>query len=92
MPRDEYNTVNITNDRQVSGNEFGNFSTNEYKITSENSINRDETNVTNNSELNDISQTSTRDHDDIDKKLSQRDRDLIEDAANGIECLRTDRR
>ena len=83
MPRDEYNTVNITNDRQVSGNEFGNFSTNEYKITSENSINRDETNVTNNSELNDISQTSTRDHDDIDKKLSQRDRDLIEDAANG---------
>ena len=52
MPRDEFNSVNITNDRQVNGTEFGNFSRSEYTITSENSIHTSETNNVNRSELN----------------------------------------
>ena len=55
MPRDEFNTVNISNDRQVFGNEFGNFSRNEYTVPSENVTHTSETNTVNNSELNDIS-------------------------------------
>ena len=83
MPRDEYNSVNITNDRQVNGTEFGNFSRFEYTITSENSIHASETNTINKTELNEITQGDSRDNDDIDKQLTQRERDLIEDAANG---------
>ena len=83
MPRDEFNTVNISNDRQVFGNEFGNFSRNEYTVPSENVTHTSETNTVNNSELNDISQGDSRKKDDIDKQLTQRERDLIEDATNG---------
>ena len=83
MPRDEFNSVNITNDRQVNGTEFGNFSRSEYTITSENSIHTSETNNVNRSELNEITQGDSRDNDDIDKQLTQRERDLIEEAANG---------
>ena len=83
MPRDEFNTVNISNDRQVSGNEFGNFSNSEYTVTSENISHPLETNTINNSELNEISQGDSKDKDDIDKQLTQRERDLIEDATGG---------
>ena len=69
MPRDEFNSVNITNDRQVNGTEFGNFSRSEYTITSENSIHTLETNNVNRSELNEITEGDSRDNDDIDKQL-----------------------
>ena len=83
MPRDEFNSVNIINDRQISGNEFGNFSRTEYTFTSENKINSSELNASNKDELNDLSHVNNNDNDDIDKQLTQREREMIENASNG---------
>ena len=85
MDRDEFNYVNICNDRQVSGNEFGNFQRDEFvvKANNVNTAGQDELNATNPSELNDLGTDHAKEGNDIDKAYSQRDRDLIEDAANG---------